>query len=250
MKISLRRGIGIITYNRGYQIKEIVEAALDTRPKGARVVVADDGSTDDTVSIVSAIPEVTVLSGPTYGVGANKNRALFLLQDCDLLALVEDDLKPVEKGWFEAYEDVAIHCDIHHMCRVQDKELEETVPYFNQYVKEELGYSMIYGKSPRGDFTFLTNKVLRTAGGLNPKFLGVGHAHGEYSDRIARAGLCRHPLKWMDILEARDKFVQVGDTKGGRWDRDAEEIKQEIENNAALRNSLKNSSIYVPVHLP
>jgi hypothetical protein len=65
--------------------------------------------------------------------------------------------------------------------------------------------------------------------------------------RIARAGLIPHPLRWMDIREARDSFEQRGDTEGGRWADDPEKIRQQLEHNRAVRKRLKRSGV---VHVP
>ena len=42
------RGIGILTFNRGNQIGNILESVLSTMPNSCKVVICDDGSTDNT----------------------------------------------------------------------------------------------------------------------------------------------------------------------------------------------------------
>lgn len=245
MSSEIRRGIAVVTYNRGGFLPTIIQAIKETAPENCKIVVCDDGSTDGT-----SADQTTYIRGTRQGVGANKNRALFALQNCHFLAILEDDLLPTEKGWFEIYEEVAKYCDIHHFCRVQDKEVDETLPDFSTFLKGNLGYTPVYGPTPRGDFTFITSLVLREVGGIHPGFKGVGHAHGQWSERIAESGLCGHPLKWMDIKEARDKFKQVGDTEGGRWNDDPEKVKEQIKRNAALRRELGTEPLHVPLTLP
>ena len=213
----IQRGIGILHYNRQKYLEEIIEAVKRTAPAGTRIVVCDDGSCEgEAVSEIARRQDVLLVQGVNKGVGANKNRALWALQDCHLMVLLEDDLKPIEKGWFEAYEGAAILSGVHHFCRVQDKEVCEEVPAFSAFMAEA-GLTPIYGPSPRGDLTFLTSTVVQTVGAFNPLFRGAGYAHGEWSNRVARAGLINHPTRWIDIKEARDKIVQLGDEEGGRW---------------------------------
>ena len=247
----ITRAVSIITYNRCKQIGNMIEGVLSTVPNGTDVFVVDDGSTDGTENVVHVYPNVHYYHGPNLGVGANKNRALYLMQNHHFSCMLEDDLVPQESGWFKIYETVATMTDIHHFCRVQDKLVPESQEAFARYLKEAMNLTPIYGPSPRGDMTFLTKKVIATVGGLNPLFEGVGYAHGEWSARVAQAGLIAHPTKWIDILQARDMFKQVGDTTGGRWDDDQAEIKAQLKKNQATRKALKGigKNIYCPLRM-
>ena len=209
-----KRGVAIVHYNRPDNLKKLYEAVKDTVPKGTKVVVCDDGSDP-----MPTLPQGALLvRGPNLGVADNKNRALWALQDMHYIAILEDDLFPTKMGWFEAYEEVASLTETHHFCRVADeKSIHESYPKISEFLKTK-GYAPIYGVSPRGDFTFITSKVIKLIGGLNARFKGAGYAHGEWSGRIAKAGLVPHPLKYWDVKEARDMFIQEGDRSGGRWD--------------------------------
>lgn len=244
------RGVGICTYNRAGRLGDLIEAVLSTT-SGARVVVADDGSTDETPQVVASFPQVTYIRGPNMGVAHNKNRALCALQNCANVAILEDDLFPIDALWFQIYEASARYLGVHHFCRVQDKEVEETVPECTAALQRDLGWTPIYGASPRGDLTFVTRRAIQVCGGLHPDFRGAGHAHGEWSERIARAGLLQHPLKWMDIREARDCFEQRGDTEGGRWADDSAKIAEQLAYNKSVRKRLRMGGgvIHVPLEL-
>lgn len=224
--MEVKRGCAIVHYNRPDNLVKLIMAVKDTVPAGTRVVLCDDGSTT-----LPTLPQDTILlRGPNLGVGANKNRALWLLQDMHYLAIIEDDLFPTQKGWFEVYEEVAALTDTHHFCRIaDDKAVPEIYPAATEFLKTK-NYTPIYGNSPRGDFTFITARVLKEVGAFNPKFRGAGFAHGEWSGRVIRAGLVPHPLKYWDVKEARDMFIQEGDTSGGRWE-NIEKTKLEIQFN-------------------
>jgi len=247
-----KRAVSICTYNRAEKLGEVIEGVLSTVPNGTDVFVCDDGSTDKTCVEVDdfSAGRVTYIRGPNLGVGANKNRALYLMKNHHFSCILEDDLVPKEKLWFETYEAAATLMDVHHFCRVQDKEIPETHPSFSQYVKATMNATPIYASSPRGDLTFITRKVITTVGGMNPAFKGVGYAHGEWSARVVKAGLVSHPLGYVDIAEARDKFKQVGDTEGGRWDEDVQLIKKQIKYNKRVARELaKKDYIYCPLNI-
>ena len=245
----LRRGIAVCTYNRAKNLPEILDAILKSQPDNCKLVICDDGSTDDTPQIVKDFPQFVYIKGPNLGVIANKNRALFALQNCPFSVILEDDLLPIGPGWFEAYEAASLASGIHHFCRVQDKEVPETIPSFSDFLSQK-NLTPIYGPSPRGDLTFLTSKTIKTVGAFNPAFIGAGYGHGEWSGRVARAGLIPHPNKWIDIKEARDLFVQIGDRDGGRWELDQATIKQQLKQNRAIQKELKAKKyIYFPLEL-
>lgn len=243
----MKRGIGIIHYNRQDKLQEILEAVIKTAPEDCRIVLADDQSVEFDTSLLP--DEVVLIRGKNLGVSYNKNRALWGLQDCSYIALLEDDLKPIEEGWFETYEEAAKRTGTHHFCRVQDKVVRETHPTFTAHLGS-LGYTPVFGSSPRGDFTFLTGRVVRTVGGFHPDFIGIGYAHGEWSERVAKAGLIPHPLKWYDIKEGRDRLVQLGDTEGGRWEQPRAAIRTQLRRNEKIRSHLETIDyIYHPITL-
>lgn len=245
----IEKGVAICTYNRAVYLHEMIQSVLDTTTQDTRIVVCDDGSTDETYYTAAQFPNVLYVRGPNLGVAANKNRALWSLQDCAFLCILEDDLVPKETGWFDKYQNAALTTGIHHFCRVQDKYVEETVPDFSAWMQDK-GYTPIYGPTPRGDLTFITNRVVQEVGAFNPKFRGAGYAHGEWSRRVAKAELITHPLHWVDIKEACECFVQLGDTEGGRWLEDKRKIKEQLRTNAAVAQRLeKTGYIYHPLVL-
>jgi len=238
---NIKRGVALCHYNRQKYLTDIIAAVKDTSPLGTKIVICDDGSS----STINTRGEL-LIQGKNLGVAANKNRALWALQDCQFLCILEDDLLPTSKGWFEIYEKAAIHSNINHFCRVQDKLVLETVPEFSKYMNGK-GLTPIYGPSPRGDLTFITKTVVNRVGAFNPQFRGAGYAHGEWSARVWNSGLIVHPNKWVDIKEARDMFVQVGDTEGGRWNLGKEELKKQLKDNKKLFKELQQVSY---IHLP
>jgi len=251
--MKVRRGVAVCHFNRLDTLDQIVKAVLETVPEDTRVVIADDGSTPIagglTVEGVAQDNNVLLIKGPNAGVAANKNRALWMLQDCHFITVLEDDLMPTEKGWFEQYEQAATLSGIHHFCRVQRRMVAEAVPSFSAFMASH-NLTPAFGPSPRGDFTFLTSAVVARVGAFNPRFRGAGYAHGNWSNRVFKSGLIPHPNKWVDIAEAGLKFKQIGDTAGGRWNQDEAIIKRQMARNKQVYKELeKSDAIYCPLVL-
>ena len=158
---------------------------------------------------------------------------------------------PQEKGWWEIYEKAALNSGIHHFCRVQGKEVSGQSPDFDAYMVPN-GCTPLYSSSCRGDLVFISRMVLERVGGLNPNFRGVGYGHLEWAERIHKAGLIPHPhQKWIDIKEARDRFIQLGDTSGGRFDMPEEEVEKQLERNRKVLEKLQKAggNLFQPIHL-
>ena len=98
-------GIGITTYNRSVNLRDTLTGVFATSTPDV-VAVADDGSEDDTASVMGDFPNVVYLQNPNGGIARNKNRLLFRLfaiERCDVVILLEDDTKPILKGWIEEW---------------------------------------------------------------------------------------------------------------------------------------------------
>ena len=113
--MTINRAVSIITYNRDKHLGDVIEGVPSTIPQGTDVFVCDDGSTDNTAGIMTQFGTerpVHYFRGPNLGVGANKNRALYLMKNHHFSVMLEDDLYPIKKGWFEMYEAAASLTDI------------------------------------------------------------------------------------------------------------------------------------------
>lgn len=135
-----------------------------------------------------------------------------------------------------------------------------SIPIFHRFYKnpttmedtiKEYGHSCFIscGAGPWGSlFKILPSpSIIREIGGFSPEFRGVGYAHGDFSRRAVAAGMVPHPLQWVDVKEARDKFHQKGDTIGGRWLVPKKEINRQLEANRAIAKRLRMSKV---IHIP
>ena len=88
-------GIVVTTYSRLNWLRACVESILELTVRPFQLVVADDGSDDDTVQWCRE-QEIGVITGRNRGVAHNKNRGLLALDacGCDPIFVLEDDLVP------------------------------------------------------------------------------------------------------------------------------------------------------------
>src|SRR6266480_4340041 len=99
--MSVKIGIGIATYNRCRSLETCVSAIRRLTADPYSLVVADDGSTDETATVCARY-HVLRVTGKNMGIAWNKNRALFLLHhilECDVVILFEDDCHPNQPDW-------------------------------------------------------------------------------------------------------------------------------------------------------
>lgn len=102
----MKVGIGITTMNRRDHVLATIQGVKDTSNPDI-ICVSDDGSEDLTPSYVREVhPDVLLLANKNGGIARNKNRLLFrlfVIERCDVVLLMEDDVRPIEAGWLEAY---------------------------------------------------------------------------------------------------------------------------------------------------
>jgi glycosyltransferase involved in cell wall biosynthesis len=81
------------TWNRARFVPEAIRSLLDQTVRDIEVIVADDGSTDDTADVVGRIddPRVRLLQGPHVGISRNLNRALDVARGSYVALLDSDD---------------------------------------------------------------------------------------------------------------------------------------------------------------
>jgi len=243
----VKRGIAICHYNRNRLLKQSIKETKRTCPEGAKIVVCDDGSSTSTPDIKKLCIEekVPLIIGPNLGVTQNKNRALFALQDCHFIALLEDDICPLEPGWFELYEQASLLSGVHHFCRAgADAAILESP--FDSFMKSK-GLTILHNKTIRGDFTFITNKIIKNVGGLNSEFKGAGYSHIEWLNRIRLAGLVPQHSAALDVKEAS---VKLKDSLTSKSAKPTAQTEQEASKNLEIFKRLcQNPTTYQEFNL-
>lgn len=182
---TLNVGIGVITYNRKDHLTKTVEAIRAFTTGNYQLVVADDGSKDDTVEWCeqNKVPHTNCAN---KGVVRNKNRALYYLNEVkkvDVLILLEDDCRPNKEDWQKEWVVAALlwgHINYAHK-RIIKKEGAvvsgtglSTSPYLCKLVT--------------GQCTACSKDAMDNVGYLDPRFSGYGAGHVEWTERFIRQG--------------------------------------------------------------
>jgi hypothetical protein len=174
-------GIGIATFDRRERLARLVAGLAEHTQSEFRLVVADDGSTDGSVEWCRE-NGLTVVAGRHHGVARNKNRALFALSalGCDPLILLEDDLVPTRAGWEREW--VLATRRWHHLGYRHPK-----------IAKHDLSGSgtaedPILSRGWTAQCLSVSAHVMERVGYFDPRFEGWGHEHGDWTERIQRAG--------------------------------------------------------------
>ena len=177
-----RLGIGVATYNRSQAVLRTLDRIREMTGCPHELIVADDGSTDDTLDRLreARAPFVT---GTNMGVAWNKNRALFhlaMVKACDVVIILEDDTRPCERDW-------------------QDRWIAGAMRWGHANIAGEWFRQSFAGGSGTADDPFLSKDVsgqcsvftracLSFGGFMDPRFRGYGFEHVEHSWRLARYG--------------------------------------------------------------
>jgi GT2 family glycosyltransferase len=223
-------GIAVITYRRRDRFEPLIERLQRFTHAPHELVVAEDGGHDGTVDWCRQ-RGLRVITGENRGVARNKNRGIFALASlgCDPILVIEDDIYPDLPGWEADW--IAATRRWHHLAYLHPKVAEYTVagsgtpedPFVN----------------PKASAALLTisRHALAEVGYLDSRFIGWGHAHGEWTTRIKRAGYGFKPIVLPDGSKPKAQLYLVGglvDNEGARW-RDEE---------SGLRNRALYKQIY------
>ena len=182
---TLNVGIGVITYNRKDHLEKTVEAIKAFTTGDYQLVVADDGSKDDTVEWCQQnnIPHTYCAN---KGVVRNKNRALYYLNEVkkvDVLILLEDDCRPNKESWQKEWVIAALlwgHINYAHKRIIKKEDAvvagtgSSTLPYLCRLVT--------------GQCTACSKDAMDNIGYLDPRFSGYGAGHVEWTERFIRQG--------------------------------------------------------------
>lgn len=224
--------ICITTHNRYEIFKHSYEQWQLYKPENADIFVVDDAST-------FPVPEANFRFNTNVGIAQAKNKCIALAEDYDFIFLVDDDVYPICQDWWVPY----INSGQNHMSLSFEFNAKGERPTHSVYIIEKQDDKWIYG-NPNGGLLFLTNKVIKTVGGMHPGFEKWSLEHSEYSRRIHNAGLT--PYAYMDVPDGKQYFY-IHDYYGSTDSSVPAEVRTEcVRKNAKLYRQLKNSAEYIP----
>jgi hypothetical protein len=176
-------GIGIPTYNRASMLKRTIDAVRQHTFTPFNLVVADDGSSDETEALLMAEENVSRIRGRNMGACWNKNRLLFFLTNvlmCHTVLLLEDDCCPTEGGW-----------ELDWMYAVRRYgHVNFAGNWFDRYFLGGSGlpHDPIKSKVISGQCVGFSRLAVQRIGYFDTRYRGYGIGHVEHSWRMAQGG--------------------------------------------------------------
>jgi GT2 family glycosyltransferase len=198
-------GIGLSTYNRPDEALSIARAIRDTTENTNLICSIDGGSflNYDLGAISSTCDDIII--GSNQGVCRNKNRLLVYLQNCDFIFLIEDDLRPLKKGWVEMYIEALNKSGYQHFnyihtlarsLKISEKEVSDKIT-FEYY--EDLG----------GALMIVTKECLNKVGILDPDYKFYGYGHCDYTRRCRLAGIYPSVEEGNPHIKGIDEYITL-----------------------------------------
>ncbi|MBE7209721.1 MAG: glycosyltransferase family 2 protein [Gluconacetobacter diazotrophicus] len=227
----IRLGIGIVTYRRPDLVRGTLDAVRRFTRRPCHLVVADDGSGDDTLRQLR--PLATVVTGANHGVTWNKNRALFHLRavlHCDVVILLEDDVHPTELGWEEDWIDAVSRWGHANLAG----------HWFRESFVRGSGTPAdpFLSRDFSGQCTAFSGEAIDYVGYLDTRYRGFGIGHVDHTRRLGRAGYgaVRDPdhNTLFQLIESPLRFV---------WAETARK-DEDVRRNHALYQTLQHEPVF------
>lgn len=175
-------GVGITTYNRPKYLQKTIEAVgQNVLPFVQRVVIYNDGSTasyEKTYKwIKREMPQVEIIhNDENHGVAYAKNRLLEnLMEDCDLIFLLEDDVMPIHRMALVGYLAAAKMTGLDHLLFAHHGPANQTAV--------DVKGPIAYWPNCVGAWNFYTRDILDTVGLMDENFKNAWE-HVEHTWRI------------------------------------------------------------------
>lgn len=175
----MRIGVAVSTRNRPALYERNIKEWRANLPPGAVLAVVDDAS-DTQADVTHA--DLAYRFTSNVGVAVVKNKCLELLDGCEHLFLADDDTRPLVADWWQPY---TASPEPHLMYQPQ------RLPSHWRITKTGGDRGHTSWDRPRGCLLYTHSSVLPVVGGLFVGFGRHGAEHGNWSDRIHRAGLTR-----------------------------------------------------------
>lgn len=199
--MTKRVSVIIPTYNYGKFLTEALKSALNQTVKPSEIIVVDDGSTDDTETIVRRFgKQVTYIKQKNSGVSVARNRGATESKGNFLAFLDSDDIldpnliaKQIQR-FHEDPEIGLVHCGM----REFDSETGGTIRLHLEGGEEGIADNLLLWEGPvyvHG--IMVTREAFDQVGGFDEKFLYASSEDWDFCYRVARrfrVGFVAEPL--------------------------------------------------------
>jgi glycosyltransferase involved in cell wall biosynthesis len=184
-------GIAITTKNRRENALKCIKEWEKLLPKNSKLVIVDDNSE-------IPFPNCTYRFNRNAGIASAKNKCIELLEGCEHIFLVDDDVYPISKNWYLPY----INSKQPHFCftfQTGSTQISKT-----KLIDGEL---LVSNNSVRGCVLYYHKSVFEKVGGFKNDFIGYGWEHIELTNRIFNAGLI--PERYLDVPNSDSLFYSL-----------------------------------------
>jgi GT2 family glycosyltransferase len=199
-------GVGITTYNRPKYLQQtIVGVANHILPYVDRVVVYNDGSDksyDKTYRWMKReTPQIEVIDAQTnHGVAYAKNQLFAnLMDDCDFIFLLEDDVVPTHKNAIVGYLAAAKMTGLDHFCFAHHGPANTKAVGINGPI--------VFWPNCVGAYCFYTKQLLEEVGLMDENFKNAWE-HVEHSWRIMKKRGLDYGY-WPDVLGSEEWLGEI-----------------------------------------
>lgn len=213
-------GIAISTRNRREIAEHSIEQWKKFLPVGAKLVVVDDASD-------IYYGNSNYRFDQQAGISVVKNKCIELLEGCEHLILVDDDIYPLEKNAIFQY----VYCNLQHACYIFERKLLWKEPDYKAY------------DLPRGCLLYFTRHCIQKAGGFDTNFTGQ-YEHAELSRRIFNMKLT--PAPYIDIVNSKGLFYSHDEQSTTQSSFDPYERSKAIHANKKYFEETKLSNQFIP----
>ncbi len=176
-------GVAVTTHNRHETANECLNS-IEWAGGYDVLVVVDDAST-------KPFPRATFRFEENVGISVSKNKCLELLEDCEHIFLLDDDVIVKKQDWIQRY----ISVKQKHLCLTFQRD-SSSVGKLHSID----GNAVMVNRLVRGCMLYLHHDCLEKVGGFDTEFLHYSMEHVELTNRIHSAGLT--PYAYMDIPHA------------------------------------------------
>lgn len=186
-----RIGVGVTTRNRYDVFRDSYARLREHLPPGAKLIVVDDASD-------RPVPEADFRFEKNVGIARAKNKCLELLDDCEHIFLMDDDVYPLVPDWWRPYVESP---EPHLMWTFVRPRGSTGGPELTELYRDS---SHVYFHATRGAVLYIERRVLDVVGGMDPEFGQWGWEHVSWSDRIHAAGLTSS--RYIDVAGSEGLF--------------------------------------------
>lgn len=216
----MKIGIAISTHNRRVIADHSIAEWRRFLPEGAKLVIVDDCSD-------IPYPGAAYRFEQRAGISKVKNKCIQLLEDCEHIFIVDDDIYATDPNWATWY----THSNLQHACYIFDRKMLWKEP---DYIAYEL---------PRGCLLYFTKRCIEKAGGFDTNFTGM-YEHAELSRRIFNMKMT--PAPYIDIPFSKGLFYSHDEQNTAQSSFDAYERHKAIRENKKYWEETKLSNTFIP----